>query len=120
MGVLLGLNFLFVSVSAIIGVVFCVIVLSVIVHAVSYARAPVQSAFVKIIDKRTMVTRDHFHDNDNLWPSVSTNYFITVEFQDGARREFCASTKIFGVVVVGDKGQITFKQKYVKDFIRNG
>ncbi|MBB3114755.1 hypothetical protein FHS18_006913 [Paenibacillus phyllosphaerae] len=65
-----------------------------------------------IVDKRTEVwggSRDS---------SASTNYYITFEFEDQSRMELPVRGDKYGLMVVGDRGNLTYQGTRFKDFDR--
>jgi len=57
----------------------------------------------KIVDKRTEVWGGSGES------SVSTNYFITFEFEDNTRKELQVKANDYGLFVVGDVGELTYR-----------
>ena len=77
---------------------------------VMYMKSPIEIAHVKIVSKRLAVSGSK--------NGSSTSYYVTVEFDDGTRKEFSTSGKNYSMVADNDSGQITYKWKIMKDFVR--
>ncbi|WP_244280677.1 DUF2500 domain-containing protein [Paenibacillus jilunlii] len=50
--------------------------------------------------------------------SASTSYYVTFEFQDGQRVELMVPDKEFGLIVEGDRGQLSYQGTRFKGFVR--
>ena len=59
----------------------------------------------KIVDKRSDVHRHH-HDHHHHY---SYTYYVTFEFESGDRSELRVPENEFGILVVGDSGELTFQ-----------
>ncbi|CAM2905262.1 DUF2500 domain-containing protein [Paenibacillus sediminis] len=66
----------------------------------------------KVVDKRTEVWGG---SGDS---SANTNYYITFEFEDHTRKELYVSAKHFGLIVIGDQGELTYQGTRFKEFSR--
>lgn len=66
----------------------------------------------RVVDKRTEVWGGA---GDS---SASTNYFITFEFEDHTRKELQVRAHQFGLLVVGDIGELTYQGTRYLDFTR--
>lgn len=47
-----------------------------------------------------------------------TFYYVTFEFDDGGRTELAAASSLFGLLVEGDMGQLTYKGTQILSFTR--
>ncbi|CAI6086210.1 DUF2500 domain-containing protein [Cohnella sp. JJ-181] len=65
-----------------------------------------------VLDKRTEVWGG---SGDS---SSSTNYYVTFELADGTRIELQVRGDRFGLIVVGDQGQLTYQGTRFKEFNR--
>jgi len=65
-----------------------------------------------VVDKRTEVWGG---SGDS---SANTNYFITFEFEDNSRTELYVKANQFGLIVVGDQGELTYQGTRFKEFVR--
>lgn len=63
-----------------------------------------------IVAKRTNVSRHH-HDgaNGHHHHHTSTTYYVTFQVASGDRMELCMSGSEYGLLVEGDKGNLTFQ-----------
>lgn len=66
----------------------------------------------KVVDKRTEVWGG---SGDS---SANTNYYITFEFDNRTRKELPVSANHFGVIVIGDLGELTYQGTRFKEFTR--
>ncbi|WP_029192877.1 DUF2500 domain-containing protein [Paenibacillus harenae] len=66
----------------------------------------------KVVDKRTEVWGG---SGDS---SANTNYYITFEFEDRSRKELPVQSDRYGLIVVGDQGELTFQGTRFKEFKR--
>lgn len=66
----------------------------------------------KVVDKRTEVWGG---SGDS---SANTNYYITFEFQDNTRKELHVQANYYGLITVGDQGELTYQGTRFKEFIR--
>lgn len=77
----------------------------------SFQRSSIEGEAAIIVGKRTAVSGG---GNDS---SVSTSYFITVEFPNGRRREFATLTPdLYGKVAEGDAGVFFTRESFALDF----
>ncbi|RUS45436.1 DUF2500 domain-containing protein [Cohnella sp. AR92] len=67
----------------------------------------------KVIDKRTEVWGG---SGDS---SANTNYYITFEFEDRTRIELYVRPQQFGLITIGDTGDLTYQGKRFKQFNRD-
>jgi hypothetical protein len=101
------------------GIVFTLVVgafLFVIIRGLkiwfSNNAAKLVSQICKVVDKRTEVWGGSGES------SANTNYYITFQFEDNTRKELDISSKHFGVIVVGDQGELTYQGSRFKEFKR--
>ncbi|QCT01073.1 Protein of unknown function DUF2500 [Paenibacillus algicola] len=115
-------EFIFNVFPIIFGIVFVFILYTIIRSAVQHAknaRAPRESSYARIISKRTEVTgssRNH-HDHHNS-SSSRTYYYITLEFDNGERKEYLDVKKLYGLVTEGDTGYAAVQGDWIVDFER--
>ncbi|MHA7966434.1 DUF2500 domain-containing protein [Paenibacillus sp. CAU 1782] len=90
------------------------------------AQAPKESAFVRVIAKRTEV-RSHashnmHHQNDHIGTTGTsrTYYYITLEFDNGSRKEYLDVKGLYGLVVEGDTGYAATQGDWIVAFERSG
>ncbi|GGA49526.1 DUF2500 domain-containing protein [Paenibacillus physcomitrellae] len=122
-----GFDFLFSVFPYLFVLVFLLIVGSLLFRGARYAKnaaSPRQSAFVKVVAKRTRVehhsgtpsfTDEHFTST----PSHShTYYYITLEFEDGERKEFLDVKGLYGLVAEDDTGFAAVQGDWIVAFER--
>jgi hypothetical protein len=102
--------------------VFGMIIFSIvrgIISTVKNAKAPVITVQARIIAKRTKVSgHNHAGDNDTMNHSTSTYYYITFQTEHGERLELPVSGRMYGLLIEGDEGQLTYQGEWFKDFNR--
>lgn len=100
-------------------IVFGFIVFSIIKSYVKNSQAPVITVEAKVIGKRTNVSHHTHHDaNNNLSHSTSTTYYITFQTEHGERLELPLSGRMYGLLIEGDIGDLTYQGEWFKDFKR--
>ena len=64
-----------------------------------------------VIAKRTNVSHHHHNHGGNMHhhSSTSTSYYVTFQVESGDRMELHMSGQEFGMLVEGDRGQLTFQ-----------
>lgn len=104
-------DFLFTIVPYIIGIIFVIVICSIVFalirnlktwHSNNHAEREVHAAH--IVSKRFDVER-----SGNVSASAYTEYYVTFELEDGERREFQVSGKIYGKLAEQDRGDVTFQ-----------
>ena len=63
---------------------------------------------VTIVSKRTHVSRHH-HAGEHHHSHTSTSYYVTFEVESGDRMELHMSGTEYGLLVEGDKGNLSFQ-----------
>ena len=81
--------------------------------------SPVLSVSAKVVAKRTDVKYHHHHVNEQVHHSSSTNYYVTFEVERGDRMEMKIKGNQYGMLVEGDRGQLTFQGTRYLEFKRN-
>jgi hypothetical protein len=110
--------------------VIAVFVLAIVRMAMSGARyvknasAPRQTVFARVVAKRMDVrqyTNHHHHGNDAvpMTKSSRTYYYITLEFDNGERKEYLDVKNLYGLVVEGDTGYAATQGDWIVGFERN-
>lgn len=105
-------------------VIFGIIVATFISNGVKYAqnkRSPQRSVFATIVSKRTYVEHhSSHHANDHMHSSSSrTYYYITLQFDNGERREYLDVKNLYGLVVEGDTGYALVQGEWIVAFERS-
>jgi hypothetical protein len=93
------------------GVIIYVIITGVRAWSQNNASALLMRA-AKVVDKRTEVWGGSGES------SASTNYYITFELDDRTRVELPIRADKFGLIVVGDEGELTYQGTRFKEFNR--
>ncbi|MCZ8522128.1 MULTISPECIES: DUF2500 domain-containing protein [Paenibacillus] len=90
---------------------FVIAVASMIFKFANYTKnisAPRESVYAKVIAKRMDVrTHTHHHQTGDLMQETNssrTYYYITLEFDNGVRREYLDTQGIYGLVREDDEG----------------
>lgn len=117
---------MFTAVPLLIGLVFVIMVIGIIFNTVNYARnarSPRETHFVRVAAKRTEVrthTHHHHDDDGHMTPShsSSTYYYITLEFEDGHRKEYTDVKKLYGMIAEGDEGYAAVQGDWIVAFER--
>ncbi len=121
-----GGDFLFELVPILIVIGFIVIIGIIVMNGARYvknARSPRESSYARIVAKRTEVqhTTNHNHHQDgSMHPTHSsrTYYYITLEFDNGDRREYLDVKQLYGLVVEGDQGYASTQGEWIVAFER--
>lgn len=71
-------------------------------------KAPVETADVTVLTKRINVRGEHSY----------TTYYVTFESDNAVRKEFMVDGELYGLLVEGDKGRLTYQGYKVIDFNR--
>lgn len=97
------------------------IVYSIFTHAKN-ASAAKETVFARVVSKRMDVRHHANHHNHNdvghAGSSSRTYYYITLEFDNGERREYVDVKKLYGLVVEGDTGYASIQGDWIVDFQR--
>ena len=63
-----------------------------------------------VVSKRTNVSHHHHHDAGHVGHhSTSTSYYVTFQVESGDRMELHMAGHEFGMLVEGDRGNLTFQ-----------
>ncbi len=104
--------------------IFFIIVAGIIISGFAYAiikgitswstnnAAEIVTQRCKVVDKRTEVWGG---SGDS---SAKTNYYITYEFEDHTRKELHVRDNYYGLITVGDQGELTYQGTRFKEFLR--
>lgn len=100
--------------------IFILTIITAIVKGVKNAKSPIITVEAKVIAKRTEVSTHHNHvGDDNFHHSSSTYYHITFQTEHGERLELPVSGRMYGLLIEGDEGKLTYQGEWFKDFKRN-
>jgi hypothetical protein len=91
-----------------------------VTNTVKNAKSPLITVGAKVIGKRMDVST-HFNNTDDNGisnSSSSTTYYITFETEHGERLELPLSGRMYGVLIEGDAGKLTYQGTWFKDFQR--
>ncbi|WP_229753726.1 DUF2500 domain-containing protein [Paenibacillus segetis] len=110
--------------------IFFIIVLGLIIFSiirsgaryVSNASSPRKSIYATIISKRMDVQNHaHTHAGDNMHTTHSsrTYYYITLQFDNGERKEYLDVKNIYGLVAEGDIGYAATQGDWIVAFERD-
>ncbi|MBE6935770.1 MAG: DUF2500 domain-containing protein [Ruminococcaceae bacterium] len=62
-----------------------------------------------VVARRTNITRRHHHGAGSLHHHTSTTYYVTFQVDSGDRMELSMDGAEYGLLVEGDRGQLTFQ-----------
>jgi len=115
-------GFMFSAVPVFIGIIFVAVIIMLIVNGAKYvknATSTRESTFVRIVSKR-MDVRHHSNMNDhNNFSSSHTYYYITLEFENGERKEYLDVKNLYGLVAEGDEGYAAIQGDWIVAFERS-
>ncbi|MDQ6419707.1 DUF2500 domain-containing protein [Paenibacillus sp. LHD-117] len=122
-----GFDLMFTIVPILVFLGFVVVIGGMIFAGVKYVRnssAPQESAYAQVVAKRMDVrhhTNHQNHDNNigHTSSSSRTYYYITLQFDNGSRKEFLDVKNIYGLVVEGDTGFAATKGEWIVGFERS-
>lgn len=105
-------NMIFFTVFGIIALFMIIVIGKTVGAGLSNEAAELVQRPCKVVDKRTRV-RGGSGDF-----SASTYYYITFEFDGGERKELNVKDTDFGMIVVGDRGELHYKGTRFMEFVR--
>ncbi|MGG6311890.1 DUF2500 domain-containing protein [Paenibacillus macerans] len=102
-------------------VIFIVLIISNGVRYAKNARSPRATQYARIISKRMDVHHSSSHHGDNITHSSSsrTYYYITLEFDNGERKEYLDVKNLYGLVAEGDVGYAAVQGDWIVAFERD-
>lgn len=109
-------------------IVFIIIIGGIIYGITNHVKnstAPQETSYARIVSKRMDVkhhTNHHHHNNvgtGHMSHSSRTYYYITLEFDNGTRKEFLDVKNLFGLVAEGDTGYAATQGEWIVAFERN-
>ena len=108
-------------------IVFIFIISTIIGSFVSRAKrerkndeSPRVTAGAKVVSKRMQVGQNRRSDDDMMHSYTYSKYFVTFEFDSGDRLELPVDGSDYGLLVEGDRGQLTFQGTRYLGFQRGG
>lgn len=98
------------------GVVFLFIIGTIIARSVrgigqwnKNNHSPRLTVAATLVAKRTQVSHHHHAGEHHHHHHTSTSYYLTFEVASGDRMEFHVESHDYGLLVEGDRGQLTFQ-----------
>jgi Protein of unknown function (DUF2500) len=117
-----GFGIMFTIVPILIVIVFVIVIGGIIMNGARYfknARSPKQTLYARVIAKRLDVrNRSHNHGNGIGGVHSRTYYYITLEFDNGQRKEYLDIRSLYGLVVEGDQGYAAVQGDWIVAFER--
>ncbi len=80
-------------------------------------RSPRLTVSARVIAKRAAFSGHHHHTN-SMHTSYTTQYYATFQVAGGDRMELYLPESVYGLLVEGDEGQLTFQGTRFLDFTR--
>lgn len=121
-----GFGGIFTIVPILIVIVFVIVIVGIISNGARYvknSRSPRESVYASIVTKRMEVrhhSSQHNHGDGVMHPTSSsrTYYYITLEFDNGERKEYLDVKNLYGIVVEGDRGYAAIQGDWLVSFER--
>jgi hypothetical protein len=121
-----GFGIIFTIVPILIVIVFLIVIVGILTNGVRYfknVRSPRQNIFARVVIKRMEVrnhTSQQSNGNNGMHPvhSSRTYYYITLEFDNGNRKEYLDVKNLYGLVVEGDRGYAAIQGDWIVAFER--
>lgn len=118
---------MFTFVPFLIGIVFVIVIGGLILNGARYvknASSPRESVYARVVAKRMDVrthTNMHHQANGTMHPmhSSRTYYYITLEFDNGERKEYLDVKGLYGLLVEGDAGYAAVQGDWIVAFERS-
>lgn len=121
-----GFGLMFTIVPILVVIVFAIVIGGIIFNGARYvknARSPRETVYARVVAKRMDVrTHSHHHpagEHVHASHSSRTHYFITLEFDNGERREYLDTKGLYGLVVEGDEGYAAVQGDWLVAFERH-
>ncbi|OBZ13558.1 DUF2500 domain-containing protein [Bacillus sp. FJAT-26390] len=121
-----GFNLMFTIIPILVGIGFIFVIGGILYSLINHAknaRAPKESCYARIVSKRMDVrhhTNHHNHDGAHHSTNSSrTYYYITLEFDNGTRKEYLDVKNLYGLVVEGDTGYAAVQGEWIVAFERS-
>lgn len=121
-----GFGIFFTIIIILVVITFAVVIGGIIFSIVKYfknSKAPKETTYARIISKR-MEVRHHSNNHNHNGAGHSSNssrtyYYITLEFENGDRKEYVDVKNLYGLVVEGDTGYAALQGEWIVAFERN-
>ncbi len=81
-------------------------------------KSPRLTVPVRIVAKRTQVHHHNHRNGNHTHHTASTSYYVTFEVDSGDRMELSVDGYQYGMLVEGDRGNLTFQGTRFLDFQR--
>jgi len=119
-----GFDAMFTIIPVLVGIVFVIVIVSLVMRGANYVKntnSPRESIFVRVVAKRMEVrsTANHHHEGGGAMHTSRTYYYITLEFDNGERKEYLDVKNLYGLVVEGDQGYASIQGDWVVAFTRS-
>lgn len=88
--------------------VFLVVFIKIIGQWSKNNKSPRLTVPATVVAKRTNVSR-HRSGTDHMHHHTSTSYYVTFQVDSGDRMELSMSGQEYGLLIEGDRGQLTFQ-----------
>ncbi len=119
-------SIMFTVVPILIVIGFVAVLLGIAMNGARYiknARASKETVYARVVAKRMDIrsrTNQHANGDGGMHAvnSSRTYYYITLEFDDGSRREYLDVKNLYGLVVEGDEGYAAVKGDWIVAFER--
>lgn len=116
------------SIFPIVFVIIFIFIIGMIIYSITRhvknASSPQETTFARIVSKRMDVRHYSNHNNNEIGAghmsgSSRTYYYITLEFDNGSRKEFLDVKNLFGLVAEGDTGYAATQGEWIVAFERS-
>jgi hypothetical protein len=118
-------SFMFDVFPVIFGIVFLLIASVIVFTAIKGIgqwnknnNSPRLTVAATVVAKRTNVSQHH-HGTDSMHHHTSTSYYVTFQVESGDRMELHVAGQEYGLLIEGDRGQLTFQGTRYLGFSRN-
>ena len=114
------MSFLFLLIFALVIGVFILVAMKGIGEWNKNNHSPRLTVPATMVSKRTNVSRHHHHHGSGHMghTSTSTTYYATFQFASGDRMEMHITGREYGMLVDGDRGDLTFQGTRYLGFVR--
>lgn len=91
-------------------------------ESISNSQKPRETAHVQVLDKRAHVwssgSMHHSGTGIHHGGGSRTSYYVTFQFENGERREYIVPARLYGQIVAGDVGTLTWQGTAFREFQR--